>query len=121
MDLTTHLLPHDAAKLLGDSLGHRHGGHTTRLSAADLASDGEPLLGNVLCDLRGLPTASLTNHYEHLVVLHSLHRRGGEGSTWRGGGGAYTCAQAQPMHIHTCTHACTHMHTHTWTSSCLSL
>ena len=75
MAVSTHLLTHDAAKLLGDSLGHRHGCHTTRLSAANLASHSEALLGNVLGNLSGLTTASLANHYEHLVVLHSLWER----------------------------------------------
>lgn len=53
-------------------LGHRHGGYTTRLRTSDATGVHVASFGEVLGDLRGLPTARLTDHDQHLVVLDRL-------------------------------------------------
>lgn len=68
----THLLAQAAAVLLGHPLGHRHGGDTAWLGAANLAAGGVPRLCQVLRDLGGLSRTGLPDHYQNLVVVDSL-------------------------------------------------
>mmetsp|Transcript_1473 Transcript_1473/g.3565 ORF Transcript_1473/g.3565 Transcript_1473/m.3565 type:complete len:213 (-) Transcript_1473:1550-2188(-) len=68
-----HLFTQTAAKLLGHTLGHAHGGNTPGLRAANLALCSEAHLCQVLCHLGGLSGPRLTNHHQRLIVLHSLH------------------------------------------------
>jgi hypothetical protein len=62
----THLLSQADSLLLGNTFGNAHGSHTTGLRTAQLASLAESSLLQVLCHLRGLAAARLTNHHQHL-------------------------------------------------------
>ena len=68
----SHLLSETATVLLRDSLGHRHGGYTTRLRAADLSPGGVTRLRQVLSDLCGLTGPRLSNNNQDLVVMDGL-------------------------------------------------
>ena len=70
----THLLPQTATVFLRDSFGHRHGGHTAGLGAADLAPGGVARLGQILGDLGGLAGARLPDHNQDLVVVDGLEK-----------------------------------------------
>ena len=70
----THFLAQTAAVLLRDSLGHRHGGYTTRLRAADLPPGGVTCLRQVLSDLGGLTRTRFSNYNQDLIVVDGLSR-----------------------------------------------
>lgn len=69
-----YLLAQTAAVLLRHSLGHRHGGHTAGLRAADLPPHGIPGLRQVLGDLCGLSRAGFPNNNQDLVVVDGLRK-----------------------------------------------
>ena len=71
-DGVPHLLSQATPKLLGDTLGDGHGSNSAGLGAAHLAPHAEPLLRQVLGDLRSLTAARLPNDDQDLVVVHGL-------------------------------------------------
>lgn len=71
-DTIVHLLAQTAAVLLRHSLGHRHGGHSAGLRAANLPPRGVPGLRQVLSDLGGLPRAGFPDDNQDLVVVDGL-------------------------------------------------
>jgi hypothetical protein len=62
------LLAETASDLLGDTLGDRHGGDTTRLGTADLELVGESSFGEVLGHLGRLARSRVSDDDEDLVL-----------------------------------------------------
>lgn len=62
------LLAETASDLLGDTLGDRHSGDTTRLGAADLELVGESSFGEVLGHLSRLARSRVSDDDEDLVL-----------------------------------------------------
>mmetsp|Transcript_75942 Transcript_75942/g.222604 ORF Transcript_75942/g.222604 Transcript_75942/m.222604 type:complete len:376 (+) Transcript_75942:1325-2452(+) len=70
----SHLLPQAATELFSDALRYGHGRHSSRLGAANHATGRVTGLSEILCDLRRLATARLTDHDQHLVVVDGLQK-----------------------------------------------
>ncbi|KRY55600.1 hypothetical protein T03_17706 [Trichinella britovi] len=82
-DRVADLLAQTAAVLFGHTLGDRHGRHTPRLRASNLARKRETLFSQILRDLCSLAAAGFADHDQNLILAHRLHQLASELVNWQ--------------------------------------